>query len=153
MVGFEWSTYGMGPPAGLGGDGWCVRDALSDLFGWPVGDSEWLSFIEAPEPADMDRLVDHLGLEWYDPDYADHVSRLTERVDHPGISCWKLHALQMGHVIYQPHLRYERPLLQQYWPYKPERYRILVDVRQDPHPLWRGRAGIEIHGVREPTGR
>lgn len=148
VLDFDWHHAGSHLPASAAGDGWCVRDAFCELFRWPVGSDEWLAFVEGPHPEDMDRLTEHLGLEWFDPGHPAHIGPLSERLDHPGATCWKLHAVRMSHVIYQPHLRYERPLPEQYWPFQPERFRVLVDARQEPHPLWRGPNGIEIFGER-----
>jgi hypothetical protein len=135
MKGFHWLTSAPDGPWLGPGDRWCVRDAFSALLRWPVGSDEWGAFIEAPGPEDMDRLTAHLGLEWFDPDYGPHAEQLAERLDHPGIACWKLHAVQLGHVLYQPHLRFPRQLPIQYWEFTPELFRIIVDPRQAPHSV------------------
>jgi hypothetical protein len=68
-------------------------------------------------------------------DTGPHAEQLAERLDHPSIACWKLHAVQLGHVLYQPHLRFPRPLPIQYWEFTPELFRIIVDPRQAPHSV------------------
>ncbi len=89
MAGFTWS-----PPAPqlrlVPGDGWCVRDALCQLFGWPIDSEEGLRFVENPEGADLYRLIEHLGLEWYDPAHQPHEEELATRLDHPGIVLYGL---------------------------------------------------------------
>lgn len=130
MARFQWSTTGSPLPPGAPGDGFCVRDALSELFKWPVGGSDWLAFIEGPEAADLERLLSHLGLQAFDPDVeAEH---LRPHLDHPGVSVWALHAIRLSHVLYEPHIRFPRPLPQQYLSYGPERFRVFVDLIQPP---------------------
>ena len=98
MAGFVWSArVTLVPQAPLGVDYWCVRDAFSALMGWAPGTDEWCGFIEAPEPSDMDRLADHLGLVWFDPDYKPHQDPLRQALAHPGVACYKLHRVRMAH--------------------------------------------------------
>ena len=109
MVGFSWTTpRPRSALSNLPGDLWCVRDAFSELMGWPPGTDEWGHFIEAPLPADMDRLCDHLGLVWYDPDRQKDI--FGTFVDHLGIAVYVFHTEHMSHAIYQPHLKRPRPL-------------------------------------------
>ena len=131
MVGFTW-TLRENPPhlSGLPGDLWCVRDAFSELLGWPPGSKQWGSFIEAPLPGDMDRLCDHLGLAWCDPERQPEI--FAAFLDHPGIAVYAFHTERMSHVMYQPHLRHLRPLPPQYRPLPAELFRIIVDTRQKP---------------------
>jgi hypothetical protein len=135
MRGFTWSTQPVTGPWNVEGDGWCVRDAFCALFRWQLGGEDAGAFIEGVGPEDMERLTSHLGLEWYDPVYRPHALELAQRLDHPGITCFNLRAVRVAHVVYQPHLRRPRPLPRQYHAYDPELFRVLVDVRQDPHSL------------------
>jgi hypothetical protein len=135
MRGFRWTPREI--PAsfrGLPGNLWCLRDAYCALFGWEEGSDEWNRFIEAPDPGDPDRLREHLGLSWFDPEYPPHWEVWQNRLDHPGISFYAIHSLQLGHCIYQPHVRYLRPLPDEYRRYDPELFRIVIDTRQPPAP-------------------
>lgn len=137
MTGFTWTgptTPGLNPALG---DNWCVRDALCNLFGWPVGSTEWHSFIEGPAPTDMERLLDHLGLKGYDPEYGPHWSQLAEQLDHPGVILYKSHQLKREHALYEPHLRHIRGLDPVYWYHASdwELFQYIPDVRQQPHVL------------------
>lgn len=131
MVGFSWTTHRpRSAVSDLPGDLWCVRDAFSELMGWPSGSDEWAHFIEAPLPADMDRLCDHLGLVWCDPDRQQDI--FGTFVDHPGIVVYAFHTEQMSHAMYQPHLKHLRPLPPRYDPLRRELFRIIADLRQKP---------------------
>lgn len=132
MAGFTWSASDASALEQLPGNLWCVRDAFSALLGWPPGSPDWKAFIQAPAPGDMDRLIEHLGLEWFDPEYPPHAEQLALRLDHPGIYCWNLHAVPIAHVIYEPHLRCPNGLPAQYAGLQPELFRVIVDVRQPP---------------------
>jgi hypothetical protein len=133
MVGFTWSDRELPPMSGVPGDFWCARDAFSELMGWAPGTDEWHRFIEVPLPGDMDRLVDHLGLFWFDPEHGPHVEPLSALLDHPGITVYAFHTMQMSHVLYQPHLRHLRPLPIQYTGIPAELFRVIVDGRQPPN--------------------
>lgn len=133
MRDFEWSPREIDPAQRLiPGDLWCVRDAFCALLGWKPGSDEWKRSIEAPTPDDMDRLIDHLGLVWFDPEYQPHWQLLQSQLDHPGISFFTLHSVRMSHCMYQPHLRHLLGLPPQYASYPVEMYRIVVDTRQLP---------------------
>ena len=137
MMGFTWTGPASPSSNPALGDNWCMRDALCKLFGWPVGSKEWHAFIEGPGPADMDRLLDHLGLKWYDPEYDPHWSELAELLDHPGIILYKSRQLRVEHALYEPHLRHIRGLPPIYWNHAPdwELFQYIPDVRQEPHFL------------------
>lgn len=131
MASFQWTPQTI-PPAlrSLPGDFWCVRDAVSALMGWPAGSEEWSQFIELPSPTDVERLMDHLGLDWCDPE-RQRTKFATFR-DHPGIAVYNLHLYQMSHVMYQPHLRHMQPLPPQYTGAAVELFRVYADLRQAP---------------------
>lgn len=98
MLGFVWTprtiTLAMRQ---LSGELWCVRDAYTALLRWAPGSDEWQRFIEAPDgPSDMERLIHHLGLVSYDPEYQPHAQQLQHALDHPGIACYKLHAVRQA---------------------------------------------------------
>jgi hypothetical protein len=137
MLGFVWAPKTITPAMrALPGDLWCVRDAFCALMGWQPGSGEWRCFIEAQNgPADMERLIDHLGLVSLDPEYPGHASLLQQALDHPGIASYKLHRVQLEHLQYQPHLRHFVPLPSQYLlaDPDPELFQIIVDLRQGPH--------------------
>jgi hypothetical protein len=99
---------------------------------WDEGTDDWDAFIEAPAREDMDRLTEHLGLVWFDPDYGPHQRALAASLDHPGISCYGLHRVRLSHCMYQPHVRYLRPLPVEYWAFDPELFRIVIETRQTP---------------------
>ena len=131
MDGFEWSPRQV--PAQmreLPGDLGCLRDAFGALFDWPPGSDEWSRFIEAPLPDDVERLIDHLGLAWFDPEYLPHSRELHSRLDHPGITFYKFPALQSEHCMYQPHVRHLLDLPPLYYLFQLELYRVVVDTRR-----------------------
>jgi hypothetical protein len=134
LQGFVWTPTAPDPAhAALPGDMWCVRDAFCALFGWQPGSPNWMAFIQAPLPQDMNRLIMHLELLAFDPEYAPHARTLAGLLDHPAISAYKIHSLRVEHVQYQPHLRFLSPLPAQYVPFRPELFQILVDPSQPPH--------------------
>lgn len=137
MVGFTWTRRTVTPAMRrLDGDLWCVRDALCALLRWPPGSEEWRRFIEAPDgPADMERLIEHLGLVAYDPAYPEHAALLCEALDHPGVASYKFHRERLEHCQYQAHLRHFVPLGPEYLraDRNPELFQIIVDLRQAPH--------------------
>jgi hypothetical protein len=103
-------------------------------MGWTENSAEWNVFIEAPAPEDMDRLIEHLGLVWFDPDHPPHQAPLEAALDHPGITCYNFLRLRISHCTYQPHLRHLRDLPVQYAALGPELFRVIVDPRQPPAP-------------------
>jgi hypothetical protein len=133
MKGFTWSPRWIDPSHRiLPGDHWCVRDAFCALLDWDPGSEEWDIFIEAPSPDDMDPLIEHLGLAWFDPEYEPHWQALQSRLDHPGISFYNFHTLKISHCMFQPHLRHLRGLANEYQRCNPELFRLVVDIRQPP---------------------
>ena len=140
MDGFVWTPRAIPSLRGPAGDMWCVRDAFSELMAWRPGSPEWLRFIEAPVPGDMDRLCDHLGLVWCDPDRQPEI--FGTYLDHPGIAVYAFHGERLSHVMYQPHLRHLRPLPPQYAPFRAELFRIIADLRQAPGACLRCHVGV-----------
>jgi|GEM_PF-6820664 len=137
MIGFTWSERCVSPASRqLPGDLWCVRDAFSALMHWEPGSQELSQFIEAPDgQADLERLIDHLGLFAYDPECPEHADPLRQAIDRPGIACHKLHRVRIEHCMFQPHVRHFLPLppVYRHVAPQPELFQIIVDVRQDPH--------------------
>ncbi len=140
MDGFVWTPRAIPSLRGPAGDMWCARDAFSELMAWRPGSPEWLRFIEAPVPGDMDRLCDHLGLDWCDPDRQSEI--FGTYLNHPGIAVYAFHGERLSHVMYQPHLRHLRPLPPQYAPFQPELFRIIADLRQAPGACLRCHVGV-----------
>ncbi len=68
MEGFAWSGADGPPHNTLPGNGWCLRDAICTLFGWPPGSPDWAAFQEYPSWGDTHRLIAHLGLVAFDPE-------------------------------------------------------------------------------------
>ena len=132
MAGFTWWDGPGSLPSGQHGDAWCVRDSLCELFGWPVGGSDWKAFIEGPHPDDMQRLEEHLGLVPVDPRLPDDVAWFEHNRAHPGIVAWNLHSHGWTHFCYARDLRVPPPLQVQYRFLRPALAGFLVDVRQSP---------------------
>jgi hypothetical protein len=140
MRGFVWSERLPLPQVSQppGGDLWCIRDAFCALMGWPPGSEGWEAFIEAPRGRDMYRLVEHLGLEWFDPEYYPHQAEIAARLDRPGVLLYDLFVptptgfQPMGHTMYEPHLRNPLWLSHRYAPYRPGLVNVVVDTRQPP---------------------
>ena len=125
MAGFEWSPTPGFVPMGPGEDGWCMRDAICQLFGWRPGSEEWLRFIEAPVGKDTPLLAEYLGLACFQvpQDWSELISRLA----HPGAAIFDLHADQKSHVVYVHDLRW----LLHHWPTIDGR-----PARPEDRPLW-----------------
>ena len=128
MSGFAWTDAGGTPQTTLPGNGWCLRDAICLLFGWPGGSANWAAFIEYPSWDDTHRLLAHLGLVAFDPEQP-HADELE---DHPGIAFYALHPVQANHVVYEPHVRFPRSLPPMYGLFRLEYWRVAVDLSQGP---------------------
>jgi hypothetical protein len=104
-------------------------------MGWLPGSDDWHAFIEAPSGPDTERLIEHLGLEWYDLDFEPHQELLVSRLDHPGVFGYQVTTPTgpMDHVVYEPHLRYPRGIQRSYAAYGPVPVYVVVDVHQPPH--------------------
>jgi hypothetical protein len=117
-------------PTEPGEEGWCVRDAFCELFGWEPGSDEWPRFIEASAGQDVPRLAEHLGLAVFEfpRDWHDLIGRSA----HPGVALFAFPAYQKSHTVYvhdvqwllhhwptpagQPAAPGERPLRKYGWP-------------------------------------
>jgi hypothetical protein len=133
MAGFLWSPSTVTPEMrGLPGDLWCVRDAFCMLFGWSPGSDDWNAFVEGPLADDLYRLIDYFGLHWYDPEHEAHKAGLEANRDHPGISLYALHSVQITHCMFEPNIQHLRELPEQYRQFRPELFRLVIDVGQDP---------------------
>lgn len=154
MDGFEWSSSVPYVPVEPGENGWCLRDAVCELFGWRPGSPEWFRFIEGPQGRDTPRLARHLGLTVFEipPDWND----LLKRTAHPGIALFVFPAYRMSHAVYvynvaalihhwpralgSPATASERWLFHYGWPLgsqylrrRPELEVVLVDERRPAH--------------------
>jgi hypothetical protein len=129
MEGFAWSGADGSPHNTLPGNGWCLRDAICTLFGWPLGSPDWAAFQEYPSWGDTHRLLGHLGLVAFDPEQP-HADELE---DHPGVAFYALHRFRLNHSLYEPHIRFPHPLPMPYRWFTPELWRVAVDLRQQPH--------------------
>ena len=83
MVGFEWSETPPYVPTVPGDNGWCVRDAVCQLFGWPPGSENWSAFMEGVQGEDTPRLAEHLGLACFQ--IPQDWNELIQRLAHPGV--------------------------------------------------------------------
>lgn len=153
MVGFEWSpTLGFVPMA-AGENGWCMRDAICQLFGWDLDSEERSRFIEGPAGKDTPRLAEHLGLTEFQ--IPQDWNELIRHLAHPGVAIFDFHAYQVSHVVYVHDLRWllhhwpavdglpansvDRPLWAYGWPLGPEHMArgpvlgaMLIDEREPP---------------------
>jgi hypothetical protein len=130
MAGFIWNHPAGRLPPGMPGDGWCVRDAMCALFGWPAGSAEWRAFVEGPHPEDMSRLEAHLGLVHVDTDLPADVTWFYTNNSHPGLLILNIDAFRRGHVIYSSDLRQFTGIPQPYRALGATLRGFLVDVRQ-----------------------
>lgn len=131
MNGFIWSSTNIDAVhRSLPGDLWCVRDVVCTLLAWPPGSDDWKRFIEAPSASDVDRMTDHLGLVWFDPEHPPHHAQLVALLDHPGISVFAFPSLELCHYVYQPHVRHLRGLPSSYDGIPRELFRIVIDPRR-----------------------
>jgi len=105
-------------------------------MGWPPGSENWVRFIEAPIPEDLDRLDEYLGLVVIDPAIAQHREELLALLDHPGIAGYDFHGMKVSHAQYQPHLRHFQPLPGEYNAFdsNSELVRIVVNPRRPADP-------------------
>ena len=86
VQGFKWSPAPGFVPTVPGEDGWCMRDAVCQLFGWRPGSEEWLRFIEAPTGRDLIRLARHLGLTVFEVGAPGSWDELSHHAAHPGVA-------------------------------------------------------------------
>ena len=112
VQGFEWSPTPGLVPAVPGENGWCMRDAVCQLFGWRPGSEEWLRFIEAPTGRDLIRLAMHLGLTVFEVGAPGSWDELSHRAAHPGVAMFFFPGTWRAHTAYVPDAQW----LLRYWP-------------------------------------
>lgn len=110
LEGFKWSPS-KGYVSDDDSDGWCVRDAFCQLFGWRCGSEEWSRFIKWPTGPDTFRLAGRLGLTLFEvvPEYWGEIFR---RAAHPGVALFIFPRFGRSHTGYVPDVRW----LLRYWP-------------------------------------
>lgn len=112
MVGFAWSPTPDFAATIPGEDGWCVRDAFSQLFGWVPGSGNWKEFIREPKGTDLIRLALHLGLTVFEVGAPGSWDQLSRRAAHPGVASFVFPRFGKSHSAYVPDVRW----LPRYWP-------------------------------------
>lgn len=155
MAGFDWSPVPPFVPKVPGENGWCVRDAICELFGWEPGSENWSLFIEAPDPMDTPRLAERLGLTLFSIVPQDW-NELITRLEHPGIAIFVFDEGELSHTVYvhdvawlmhhwpkvdgQPATREDRqlrwygwPLGMQYMKHGPVLGAVLINEHEPPH--------------------
>jgi hypothetical protein len=110
MDGFEWSPPERHVPLEPGEDGWCVRDAVCEMFRWKSFSPEWRRFIEWPQGQDTSRLAEHLGLTMFES--PQNWNDLIVRTAHPGIAFFDFPVEGKSHAIYV----YDVGALIRHWP-------------------------------------
>ena len=153
MVGFDWHKTPGFVPTEEGEDGWCMRDAICQLFGWEPDSENGRLFIEGPQGQDTPRLAEHLGLTEFQ--VPQDWNELIRRLAHPGAAIFDFHAYRKSHVVYVHDLRWllhhwpeidgqparpgDRPLWSYGWPLGREHMlrgpvlgAVLIDERQPP---------------------
>lgn len=156
MNGFEWSPSVPCVAMGLGEDGWCLRDAICELFRWEPGSPDWSRFIEGPQGQDVPRLAKHLGLTTFE--IPQNWNDLIARTAHPGIAVFDFPAYHKSHALYvynvaalihhwpiaegPPATARERwlfwygwPLTREYLVRGPELGAVLIDERHPPRAV------------------
>ena len=156
MDGFKWSPPAPWVAMEPGEDGWCLRDAVCELFRWEPRSPEWHRFVEGPDGPDVPRLAEHLGLTTFQ--IPQNWNDLIVRTAHPGIAVFDFHAYRKSHAIYvsnaaalihhwpvaegPPATYGERRLFWCGWPLGREHLirgpvlgEVLLDERQPPHAL------------------
>ena len=110
MDGFEWSPPAPYVPTEPGEDGWCVRDAVCEMFRWKYFSPEWCRFIEWPHERDVSRLAEHLGLTMFES--PQNWNDLIAATAHPGIAFFDFPVQRKSHAIYV----YNVEALIHHWP-------------------------------------
>ena len=139
-----------------GEDGWCLRDAVCELFRWPRYSPEWCRFVEGPQGSDTLLLARHLGLTIFE--FPHDWNDLITRTAHPGIAIFDFPAYRKSHAVYvynvealihhwpkplRPPARgddrwvfwYGWPLEGKHLDRGPELGAVLVDERSSPHSM------------------
>jgi hypothetical protein len=157
MEGFLWSPSPPYAPTEPAEDGWCLRNAMCELFRWAPDSPEWRRFdVEGPQGEDTRRLVEHLGLTLFD--LSRDWNLLINHLNHPGVALFDFPAYLKSHVIYVHDMRWlvhhwpqpdglpaqetaDRHLITYGWPLFPQHVRrgpvlraVIVDERQSPRP-------------------
>ena len=104
MAGFEWSPTSAYVPTEDGEDGWCVRNAIRELFLWVPEGEEWRQFIEGLEWPDTRRLAEHLGLTVFE--FPEDWNKLLACLDHPGVAMFAFPDYEKSHVVYVHDIRW-----------------------------------------------
>ena len=155
MAGFEWSETPPYVPTVPGDNGWCVRDVVCQLFGWPPGSENWSAFIEGPQGEDTARLADHLGLTLLDLTAPGAYDEPSHHPAHPGVALFGLDKVGMSHVAYVADARWllrywptpdgrpnRKPALSTGWPLGPQHmahgpvlFAVIIDERESPRAV------------------
>ena len=145
----------MSPTLPPGGEGFCVRDTLWQLFQWPASGPDWERFPEWAE--EFDSLIDYLGLSTYQLTGDQGVMDIVSTKRHPGLAVFEFPDEKKAHVVYVHSVEYiprywDRrgcptgdlrtqgqmygwPLPNQYWGRRVRFPCIIVDENQPAHPL------------------
>ena len=160
MADFDWRSKPGWVSKVPGDNGWCVRDAVCELLGWPCDSENWRKFtVEGPEWHDTERLAQHLDLTIFNisASVPQEYNELITKLEHPGVALFLFEKLETSHVVYIPDLRWllhhwpgpdgkpatgaDRHLWRYGWPLSPEHMQhepilgaVLVDEHQGPHP-------------------
>jgi hypothetical protein len=156
IEGFEWSSTTPYVPTEPDEDGWCVRNAISELLLWEPGGEEWRRFIEGPGWPDTRRLTEHLGLTPLE--FPQDWNNLLTCLNHPGVATFAFPDFEKSHEIYVHDIRWllhywpipcaphaeetsERHLVSYGWPLFPHYVdrgpvlcAVIIDERQAPRP-------------------
>jgi hypothetical protein len=111
MAGFDWSGASVDVPMEAGEDGWCLRDAICQLFGWNISSENRSLFVRWPKGTDDIRLTMYLGLTVFEVSH-EHWDVLVSRAAHPGVARFIFPAYGKAHTVYVPDVR----LLLRWWP-------------------------------------
>jgi len=117
MAGLKWTDR---PPVHFPGaaDGWYVRDAFCEMFGWGLNSTEATQFIENPLASDLRRLAAHLGLAYSGLESAEDWNRMITDMDHPGITTFVFAGTGGGNRIAGGHTAFVHHVhaLLHHWP-------------------------------------
>lgn len=100
MDGFEWTERPEPLTPDDGNDGYCLRDAVCQLYGWGPGSADREAFIREPAGGDSARFFEHLGLSFFDFADWEQWKQLHQRLDHPGIALFGFPSVKLSHVVF-----------------------------------------------------